>query len=236
MADSIFKVPKLKGSSNYDMWAIRIQSILIQQDCGDIAVIGDLTPEERPESFKNNETKGNSGTFLPAIGKGEVPITFNSTGQSVVLKDVLFVPKFGFNLLSLYQAAQKGAKFKFSKDYSLITQSGQVLAKGYYNRKVAIFYTTSDIHQNDQIHVKNSILPTKQPMPSDLSSDDAQPSDQLKPTEQPNPSNHRIKLSHQTNPSNQSIKLIHQTNPLKPIHRTNLLKQSNPSDQSNLSA
>ncbi|MDO3398176.1 hypothetical protein QWJ41_20860, partial [Nocardioides sp. SOB44] len=88
---------------------------------------------------------GNSGTFLPAIGKGEVPITFNSTGQSVVLKDVLFVPKFGFNLLSLYQAAQKGAKFKFSKDYSLITQSGQVLAKGYYNRKVAIFYTTSDI-------------------------------------------------------------------------------------------
>ncbi|KAH7563608.1 hypothetical protein BM1_00655 [Bipolaris maydis] len=99
---------------------------------------------------------GNSGTFLPAIGKGEVPITFNSTGQSVVLKDVLFVPKFGFNLLSLYQAAQKGAKFKFSKDYSLITQSGQVLAKGYYNRKVAIFYTTSDIHQNDQIHVQSN--------------------------------------------------------------------------------
>ncbi|EMD84629.1 hypothetical protein COCHEDRAFT_1220041 [Bipolaris maydis C5] len=59
MADSIFKVPKLKGSSNYDMWAIRIQSILIQQDCGDIAVIADLTPEERPESFKNNETKSN---------------------------------------------------------------------------------------------------------------------------------------------------------------------------------
>ncbi|KAH7551038.1 hypothetical protein BM1_09912 [Bipolaris maydis] len=102
---------------------------------------------------------GNSGTFLPAIGKGEVPITFNSTGQSVVLKDVLFVPKFGFNLLSLYQAAQKGAKFKFSKDYSLITQSGQVLAKGYYNRKVAIFYTTSDIHQNDQIHIDQIYQP-----------------------------------------------------------------------------
>ncbi|EMD85463.1 hypothetical protein COCHEDRAFT_1219378 [Bipolaris maydis C5] len=59
MADSIFKVPKLKGSSNYDMWAIRIQSILIQQDCDDIAIIANLTPEERPESFKNNKTKSN---------------------------------------------------------------------------------------------------------------------------------------------------------------------------------
>ena len=31
MADTIFKIPKLKGSSNYDIWSIRVQSILVEK-------------------------------------------------------------------------------------------------------------------------------------------------------------------------------------------------------------
>lgn len=30
--DSIFKIPKLRGSSNYDIWEIRIQAILVEKD------------------------------------------------------------------------------------------------------------------------------------------------------------------------------------------------------------
>jgi len=142
-------------------------------------------------SISNTYIKwGNTGTMLPAIAKGEVPITFTSTNQSVVLKEVLLVPEFHINILSLYQAVQKEAKFQFARDYSRITRSGQILAKGYYDRRIAIFHTISDNQPNDQIdtEINNSTLPTDQPNPSKPSSDDANPSDQLKPTEQLNQS------------------------------------------------
>ncbi|KAH7556718.1 hypothetical protein BM1_06152 [Bipolaris maydis] len=154
-------------------------------------ICSDRTLFRNISSISNTYIKwGNTGTLLPAIGKGEVPITFTSTNQSVVLKEVLLVPEFRVNLLSLYQAVEKGAEFKFARDYSLITQSSQILAKGYYNRKVAIFHTTSDIHQNDQIHIQANYtaLLTEQPIPSELTSDDTNISDQLKLSEQPNQS------------------------------------------------
>jgi hypothetical protein len=55
MDDSIFKVAKLKGSANYDIWAIRIESILIREDLNNyirfdyLDTIGeeDLEPEAR---------------------------------------------------------------------------------------------------------------------------------------------------------------------------------------------
>jgi hypothetical protein len=39
MADTIFKIPKLKGSSNYDIWSIRVQAILVEK--GYLEVIAD---------------------------------------------------------------------------------------------------------------------------------------------------------------------------------------------------
>ena len=62
MADSIFKVPKLKGSSNFDIWALRIRSILIQQDCADVMDIdpSNLTLDQYPDTFdklKEKESK-----------------------------------------------------------------------------------------------------------------------------------------------------------------------------------
>ena len=63
MADSsIFRVPKLKGSSNYDMWALRIEAVLIQQDCYEIIIIDleELEKNKNSESYqklKNSEIK-----------------------------------------------------------------------------------------------------------------------------------------------------------------------------------
>ncbi|KAH7559973.1 Retrovirushypothetical proteinrelated Pol polyprotein from transposon TNT 1hypothetical protein94 [Bipolaris maydis] len=136
-------------------------------------ICSDRTLFRNISSISNTYIKwGNTGTLLPAIGKGEVPITFTSTNQSVVLKEVLLVPEFRVNLLSLYQAVEKGAEFKFARDY------------------IAIFHTTSDIHQNDQIYIQANYtaLLTEQPMPSELTSDDTNLSDQLKLSEQPNQS------------------------------------------------
>ena len=51
MADSsIFRVPKLKGSSNYDMWALRIEAVLIQQDCYEILTIDPEEIEKKKDS------------------------------------------------------------------------------------------------------------------------------------------------------------------------------------------
>jgi len=46
MADSsIYRVPKLIGNSNYDIWALRIESLLVKEGCYSIMTINpaDLT-------------------------------------------------------------------------------------------------------------------------------------------------------------------------------------------------
>ena len=46
--DNIFKIPKLLGSSNWDIWSIRIEALLIQQGYKQVMTndIGDLSPQE----------------------------------------------------------------------------------------------------------------------------------------------------------------------------------------------
>ena len=92
--------------------------------------------------------------MLQAIAKGEVPIKFTSTGETVVLKEVLLVPDFKVNLLSLYQAVQKGAKFEFSKTSSLIRLSSKILAKGQYARNIATFTAVSNIQRSSQVYTE----------------------------------------------------------------------------------
>ena len=51
MADSsLFRVPKLRGSSNYDIWALWIESVLVQQNCKEILSIdlAELVLEKHP--------------------------------------------------------------------------------------------------------------------------------------------------------------------------------------------
>jgi hypothetical protein len=39
MAESLYKIPKLKGSSNYDIWNLRLTSILVKEGCQEIITI-----------------------------------------------------------------------------------------------------------------------------------------------------------------------------------------------------
>jgi len=49
MADNIFKVPKLVGSANYDIWSIRIEALLVQQGYLEVMInnISSLSIEEQ---------------------------------------------------------------------------------------------------------------------------------------------------------------------------------------------
>ena len=40
---SIYRIAKLKGNSNYDIWALRIESILIKEGCDEIMHIDPST-------------------------------------------------------------------------------------------------------------------------------------------------------------------------------------------------
>ena len=50
MADTIFKIPKLKGSDNFDIWAIRIENILIKENFYNF-ILDDYTTPENTESI-----------------------------------------------------------------------------------------------------------------------------------------------------------------------------------------
>ena len=45
MADTIFKIPKLKGSDNFDIWAIRIENILIKENFYNFILDNYTTPK-----------------------------------------------------------------------------------------------------------------------------------------------------------------------------------------------
>jgi hypothetical protein len=49
MGDSLFKIPKLSGSKNYEIWSIRIEAYLIKEGCLDVMTtdITSLTQEEQ---------------------------------------------------------------------------------------------------------------------------------------------------------------------------------------------
>ena len=67
--EGLFKIPKLKGSSNYDIWAIRIESILIKEGLNNFI---NIKPEDlNSKNYPNNEElklfKDNSNKALSII-------------------------------------------------------------------------------------------------------------------------------------------------------------------------
>ena len=63
MAESIYKIPKLRGSSNYDIWTLRIGSILTKEGCTKIMQINPSSlslnnyTSEQLEALKEQEAK-----------------------------------------------------------------------------------------------------------------------------------------------------------------------------------
>src|SRR5690349_10738345 len=74
MADTIFKIPKLKGSSNYDIWAIRIQSILIEKGYLDYINTDYTTIIQEDNSEVNLESIANKATALIKLSLEDGPL------------------------------------------------------------------------------------------------------------------------------------------------------------------
>ena len=55
MAETIFKIPKLKGSSNYDLWSIRIEAILVEK--GYTYITTKRASQTSPEEARDLENK-----------------------------------------------------------------------------------------------------------------------------------------------------------------------------------
>jgi hypothetical protein len=65
------------------------------------------------------------GSTLEAVGEGDI-----NSGSGIIFKNVLFVPKSGYNLLSVPSNVQKNMSVNFDKSGCKIQQSGQTIFKG----------------------------------------------------------------------------------------------------------
>jgi hypothetical protein len=95
---------------------------------------------------------GNTNTLLKAKAKGNVAIIFASTKTPVVLKDVLLVPEMQVNLLSVCQAINRGAEFKFTKKECRAYKNNKILAIGHYTRNIATFTTYSNRDKSVEVY------------------------------------------------------------------------------------
>ena len=87
--------------------------------------------------------QGNTSRVIKAKGIGDITITFTSTNRTINLKNVLFIPQLGVNLLSLYNILNRDYSFNFSLKEGLIYDNQkELIAKGYYFNKLATFATT----------------------------------------------------------------------------------------------
>ena len=87
---------------------------------------------------------GNTSSLLKAKAKGNISVKFTSTNKPIMLENVLLVPELKVNLLSMYQALEKGANFQFTLKEGLIFKNNSLIAKGDYTKKIATFATISN--------------------------------------------------------------------------------------------
>lgn len=110
MAESIYKIPKLRGSSNYDIWALRIESILTKEGCSAIMQIepSSLNLEKYSEAqlitLKEMEAKALSVIRLSL-----------EDGPLLQTKEVTSPYKLWDKLKELYQAKGFSSEFLISK-------------------------------------------------------------------------------------------------------------------------
>ena len=87
---------------------------------------------------------GNTTKDIAASGIGDIKLYFNSTNSIILLKDVLYVPELGVNLLSVNLITSKNLTLSFNKDNCIIYLPNKaILAIGYYINGVSVFKATS---------------------------------------------------------------------------------------------
>jgi hypothetical protein len=101
----------------------------------DRSLFNSLVPTNTSLKWGNNKANN-----IRASGIGDIPIRFTSTNQNAILKDVLFVPELGVNLISLALIVDKGVSLAFNKDLiTLYKPNKEVLAEGHFKNKVTVF-------------------------------------------------------------------------------------------------
>jgi histone deacetylase 1/2 len=106
----------------------------------DRSLFNSLVPTNTSLKWGNNKANN-----IRASGIGDIPIRFTSTNQNAILKDVLFVPELGVNLISLALIVDKGVSLKFKKDLiTLYKTNKEVLAEGHFRNKVTVFSAYSN--------------------------------------------------------------------------------------------
>lgn len=101
MAETIFKLPKLKGSSNYDIWVIRIESLLVEK--GYLSVI-----ENDTSNVEELKDLANKATALIKLSLEDSPLLQTRT---ILNPYVLW-----HTLRDLYEPKGFSSDFNLSKD------------------------------------------------------------------------------------------------------------------------
>ena len=78
---------------------------------------------------------------LTALGRGTVRTSFR--GKKILLKNVLYLPELGVNLLSTYKLIQSGCEVELGKNAPILRRNGGILARGSYKGNLAIIPTVA---------------------------------------------------------------------------------------------
>jgi hypothetical protein len=83
---------------------------------------------------------GNTNKYIAASGIGDINLWFTSTNTSILLKNVLYIPELGVNLLSVNLITNKDLTLSFNKKSCIIYLPNKaILAIGEYINSVTVF-------------------------------------------------------------------------------------------------
>ena len=95
------------------------------------------------ESLESCDIKlnwGSAGT-ISVKQRGNVKLEFSSTGKGITLRDCLYVPEIGMNLLSLGRLLKNNVLTHFTTTEVTLSYNQKVLAKGLNERNMLVFQT-----------------------------------------------------------------------------------------------
>ena len=81
-----------------------------------------------------------------ALGKGDIRTDFN--GRKITLKDALYLPKLGVNLVSITKLTKAGCEVNFKDNKVIINKDKKPLAKAFYRGNLSIIPSTLGNNKN----------------------------------------------------------------------------------------
>ncbi len=115
--------------------------------CNNIKLLRNIRKEESTVACANGET-------VDIDKVGEVVMSSNINGKTVILKNVKYSPNFAHNLISVPKMIKNGASALFEDDQVIIKHKGIVLMRG-IKRNGLLFLQCETIFQNDSALLMN---------------------------------------------------------------------------------